>query len=186
MKVTISTPTTSADYEMTTTGLIELTKLALMYSIEHDAKKILDKTPEPSPAFKKITITTPPATKETAVAEKPMPTISDTQKQYEPKAPAGYTGFILVECVECGKIHGFFTKVPVVNYTCKRCDATFELHSMRSAFVECKCGTKIRYKTNSRSRVISLECFKCYAPVDLELNEHNGTYVTMKEKRKHH
>ena len=173
---------------MTKEGLIEITKLALLYSIEHDAKKILEKTPEPSPAFEKITITTPPATKETAVATQVPDTIIDTEpvKEIPKKNKKGYSGFLMIECEECGREHTFYSKLPLSDHTCKQCRNTYPLNHIRNAISECKCGTTIRYKTNSKSRVLSIGCIKCHAPVDLELNEHTNTYVTMKEKKKHH
>lgn len=181
MRVTISTPTTTADYEMTKEGLVELTKLALRYS--------LDMTPEPSPAFEKITVTTPPATKETAEAKHPLPTIKidePAKSESSENEDKRYSGFMIVECENCRKQHVFFAKVAIGSQYCQKCGHETKLHDLKYVIADCKCGSHVRYKTNSKQRVLSVDCIKCQAPIDMELNGRTNTYVTMREKRKHH
>lgn len=191
MRVTISTPTTSANYEMTKEGLIEITKMALLYSVEQEAKKLLDKTPEPAPETKtaQIKINIPSATKETAEAKHPLPAIKidePAKSESSENEDKRYSGFMIVECENCGKQHVFFAKVAIGSQYCQKCGHETKLHDMKYVIADCKCGSHVRYKTNSKQRILGVDCIKCQAPIDLELNERNNSYVTMREKRKHH
>lgn len=90
-----------------------------------------------------------------------------------------YTGFLMVECEECGEIKCFCAKKPTYSFKCQ-CGHENALEELRFAYMECKCGKKSVYRTNSRRKNISGNCVECKAPVDLELNKGETAYVTIR------
>lgn len=95
----------------------------------------------------------------------------------EGKGP--YTGFLMVECEECGEIKCFCAKKPTYSFKCQ-CGHENVLEQLHFAYMECKCGKKAVYRTNSRRKTISGNCVECKAPVDLELNKGETAYVTIR------
>ena len=174
MKVTISTPTESAVFELTEVQLEELATKASFYNIKNTMLAHKDQTPPPTPKANTVeTVLLPMPPKK---AEPPKnPKIEERVKQ----GKTGYSGFIIMECETCGNVRTFYTKESIEFNYCKECGKATELKVMRKVKAECKCGNKIRYKTNSKSPIIGIDCFICGAPIDLEFNPRTKAYSTM-------
>lgn len=96
-------------------------------------------------------------------------------EQHEPEE---YKGFLLIKCKHCGKVKGFCAKTPITEYTCE-CGGKTELHNLKPAFLNCKCGERYKYKTNITDETFDYNCLNCGSPVDLELNSRRNTYATI-------
>lgn len=101
-------------------------------------------------------------------------------KQEEQHEPEEYRGFLLVKCKHCGKVKGFCAKTPITEYTCE-CGGKTELHDLKPAFLNCKCGGRYKYKTNITDEKFDYACLNCGSPVDMELNSRRNTYVTISD-----
>lgn len=95
------------------------------------------------------------------------------------KTDDGYKGFLLCECLSCGKIRGFHSKYPVSDYVCE-CGSTLPLRNLRPAHIHCKqCGAGFKYMTNVKKLFFKYSCLNCGAQVDLKLNSRDTAYVTV-------
>lgn len=95
-----------------------------------------------------------------------------------PVAKPEFKGFLYIKCEECGKFKGFMPKSPISEYRCD-CGHTTPLKDMRVLKAECKCGQKFKYLTNAKDNVISMDCFNCGSPIDLEYHDKKQEYVTI-------
>lgn len=96
-----------------------------------------------------------------------------------PSKPS-YKGFMYLVCEKCGKFKGFMPKNPISEYRCD-CGHTTKLEGMKAMYVVCKCGQKFKYLTNSAGSTLSIDCYNCGAPVDLEYHEKNQVYQTIQD-----
>lgn len=96
----------------------------------------------------------------------------------EEKSMGGYTGLLLVKCEQCGKVHGFRSKLPITHSRCN-CGHETKLHDLCAAHLRCKCGRGFTYQTNMNEERFDFHCFNCGNPVDLERNKRGNAYVTM-------
>ena len=108
------------------------------------------------------------------------------RKQANPKPDNGvdegqgpYTGFLMVECEECGEVKCFCAKKDTYGFKCQ-CGHVTALENLRYAYMECKCGKRSVYRTNINRPTASGTCVACSAPVDLELNRGGTKYVTIR------
>lgn len=99
----------------------------------------------------------------------------EAQPDYEPEE---YKGFLLIKCEHCGKLKGFCAKTPIREYSCE-CGGKTELHDLKVAHLNCKCGNHYKYKTNITEERFDYKCLNCGSPVDMELNSRRNTYVTI-------
>lgn len=99
-------------------------------------------------------------------------------KSKESAAVPGYKGFLYIKCEGCGKIKGFCVKAPLREHRCD-CGHTTRLKDLKPLYVKCKCGESFDYMTNLIENVVTIDCLKCGAPVDLEYHEKNNKYTTI-------
>lgn len=102
------------------------------------------------------------------------------QQQEEQHEPEEYRGFLLIKCKHFGKVKGFCAKTPITEHICE-CGGKTELHDLKPAFLNCKCGGRYKYKTNITDEKFDYNCLNCGSPVDLELNSRRNTYVTISD-----
>ena len=112
-------------------------------------------------------------------SDEPSPTRNP--KVPEPPTKIEFKGFLYLKCDKCGKFKGFMPKNPISRYRCN-CGHTSVLKDMRVMRVDCKCGQKFKYLTNAKDSTISIDCFTCGSPIDLEYHERKQEYVTMTEE----
>ena len=124
-------------------------------------------------------VTPAPATIPLKLVEelKTMQPVSDTSASLKP-APKAYVGYLYVKCESCGKTKGFCVKTPIKRHSCE-CGHATALENMKPMTAKCKCGAYFKYLTNLTDSVVSIDCHKCGAPVDLEYHEKNNEYTTI-------
>ena len=89
-----------------------------------------------------------------------------------------YTGFLLIQCEDCGKIRGFCAKSPISSYICE-CGPSTRLNDLKPALLRCrKCGENFKYKTNIQSERFAYSCLNCGKRNRLFLNSDGDTYIT--------
>ena len=109
------------------------------------------------------------------------------QQQAEPEAEAQTVrpvkGFLIIKCRRCGATRSFFLKDYATATRCAGCGAEIPLDGnlLRPAYMKCPdCENELKYRTNFTGERIELNCKKCGAPVDLELNGKGTAYNTIK------
>lgn len=111
---------------------------------------------------------------ERMAAEKPTRKVSGPEQQ---QAPREYTGFLLIECEQCGDRHAFNAKMPISAYRCRECGGRTPLDVMSRLRVVCECGRSYGYMTNIQTdRPMDVACFNCGCPVAVEWNDRRGRY----------
>ncbi len=106
--------------------------------------------------------------------------IPDRQPVEAPEGePKQYKGFLLIRCGKCGKLHGFCAKAPIAQYQCRDCGGFTPLHDLTSLQLHCKCGGRLKYKTNVLEDTFTYNCLTCGAPVDLAFNKKAHAYQTV-------
>ena len=164
MKIRIDTPVVRLSADLTEEQVAEILGIALDYATGLDSHSSHEpKTPTP------------------VVETSPEPT--EPVMQWNPKAPepiktVEFKGFLYLKCEECGKFKGFMPKTPISNYRCD-CGHITQLKGMMVMRVNCKCGAKFKYLTNAKDSVISIDCYNCGSPVDLEYHERKQEYLTI-------
>lgn len=118
---------------------------------------------------------------ETAARENPVYEAVGPEPIQESGAAAGYTGFLHIQCPECGEISSFCAKKPIKEYTCKNCGAHEKLENLTSLYVDCECGRHSIYRTNRPEEMFDIACIDCGAPVAVEWNDKKGIYQTIKQ-----
>lgn len=113
---------------------------------------------------------TEPVKKVVRESTTPIPATPKTQKEYK--------GFLYIECEECGNFKAFMPKTPINRFRCD-CGHETKLQDLKEMYVDCKCGKSFKYMTNAKDSVISIECYACGAPVDLEYHERKDNYQTI-------
>lgn len=91
-----------------------------------------------------------------------------------------YSGFLIVKCEACGKIHAFCSRFPGISHSqCTACGHITKLDSMRPAYVRCKrCGREYKYRTNIQDTEFTIDCLNCNEPVTLRLGTKGTAFVT--------
>ena len=92
----------------------------------------------------------------------------------------GYTGFLHIRCEHCGKTKTFCTKHQLSYYSCKECGEKTELKDLKLAFINCECGSRLKYFTNETADLIELNCINCGMPVALKYNAKKKLYETIR------
>lgn len=188
MQITMKTPFGEMNFDMPQEKVSDLMQRAFQYAAGQEPPKTSPTAPpvaqEPSKA--PDTAIKPQSRVERmfgnfkaaqGAAQSTAPTAAQSEP---PKGPESYKGFLLVKCEECGKIRGFCAKTPATSSRCE-CGHRTELHGMRIAHLECKCGSRFTYHTNITEEVFDYPCLHCGSPVDLRLNKRGDTYVTIKD-----
>lgn len=201
MQVTIKTPFGESNLEMEADKVQALYNLAVKFATSSSAegeKRITEGEKRIADDEKRITAARSVAKQpvETVKAEnKPHRRIdslfghfsaSQAQRQTEPEPGCeenrqdqeGYRGFLIIRCAECGQTKGFCAKTPITTYRCD-CGARTELHDLKRVFMNCKCGSTYKYKTNITDERFEHTCLNCGSPVDLQLNGRRNTYITI-------
>ena len=96
------------------------------------------------------------------------------------REPRGYSGFLHIHCEHCGKIKTFCTKHQLSYYNCKECGEKTELKDLKLAFINCECGSRLKYFTNETAELIELNCINCGMPVALKYNAKKKLYETIR------
>lgn len=97
-----------------------------------------------------------------------------------PQEKTGYKGFLHIVCPECGESASFCAKSPITERTCRKCGHNIHLEELVDVDMNCECGKKSRYKTNSKEQMLEINCIECGAPVAMSWNEKKKTYQTIK------
>lgn len=163
MKIRIDTPVARLTADLTEEQVAEILGIALDYAVGY----------EPSNSSK-------PQTPTTVVVTAPAP--AEPVQIRNPKLPdppikTEFKGFLYLKCEECGKFKPFMPKTPISKYRCD-CGHTTYLKDMKAVRVKCKCGASFKYLTNATDTVLSIDCYNCGSPVDLEYHERKKEYVT--------
>lgn len=111
----------------------------------------------------------------------PVPVPPKEPKKEIPKestSKSAFKGFLYIKCEKCGQFKAFMPKTPISKYHCD-CGHTTRLEVMTPMKVNCKCGKHFSYQTNALDSTISINCFSCGAPVDLEYHEKRNEYLTI-------
>lgn len=124
------------------------------------------------------------------IPEKMIPPQEPTQEEKEvvlmeterclAREPRGYSGFLHIHCEHCGKTKTFCTKHQLSYYNCKECGEKTELKDLKLAFINCECGSQLKYFTNETADLIELNCINCGMPVALKYNAKKKLYETIR------
>ena len=96
------------------------------------------------------------------------------------REPRGYSGFLHIHCEHCGKIKTFCTKHQLSYYNCKEFGEKTELKDLKLAFINCECGSRLKYFTNETADLVELNCINCGMPVALKYNAKKKLYETIR------
>lgn len=92
----------------------------------------------------------------------------------------GYRGFLYVKCVHCGNEWGLNAREERTSVHCNNCGKDTELSDVVRAYVNCECGGRFTYLTNSTEACFDINCLKCRAPVPLMYNKAKRCYETIR------
>lgn len=142
-------------------------------SSAEDMESADNQKPAIRPYFKSVPI---PNKTELAVGD-----AAQKQKtQRNPNTSDGYSGFLFLRCPHCGHDRGFFTRERLKVSRCKNCGESSDLKKLVRMEVLCKCGKNISYRTNIADvDTLSINCFACGSPIDLEWNRKRNQFETM-------
>lgn len=91
-----------------------------------------------------------------------------------------YHGFLYIRCEICGKITGYYAGKNTDSYYCKECGSrTLFTEPLIPMQVNCKCGSRFRYRTNLTEKTAEMPCLECGAPVPMRYNGKKKEYQTM-------
>ena len=164
MRIRIETPIAKLTADLTEEQIANVLELTLSHAIGVHTP-VVPKSSNPTP----IAVSAP------APAE-PVPTW--TPKVPDFPAKTEYRGFLYLQCEECKKFKGFMPRVPLSAYRCD-CGHVTTLTDMKVMRVDCKCGAKFKYLTNTKDKLVTMDCHNCGSPVDLEYHERKQEYVTI-------
>lgn len=168
MRISITTPFGEMKFDLPTVKTTALIRTALQYAAESES---LETPVSPSQMSDKIRL----QNHYERFYEEDSGMSIEAQGEHE-----GYKGFLIVECEHCGKTRGFCAKQPVSSYVCE-CGQRTELHGLKTAHLQCKCGSHYIYRTNISEMRFDFPCLNCGNPVDLELNRRGDTYITIEK-----
>lgn len=98
----------------------------------------------------------------------------------------GYSGFLMIRCQHCGKIHGRALKQRTTSFRCPDCQGETALSDLKTLYMNCpNCGKNARYKTNMdpEEGIFDVICLQCSSPVSIIYNERYHIFSTVEEKR---
>lgn len=178
MNVTVKTPFAQIDLKMSEHHAKELLRIAFEYSVFDTAPIDHAETapnPDSAPAPVEIAPREPAPT-----ADKPK---SRTERLFGDRSTWNtpqetYTGFLYVECEECGKRKAFHARFPATFHKCD-CGHHTTLKNLVPMSVKCKCGASYKYKTNVRDDLFQMKCYTCGNSVDMERHPKNDTFITV-------
>jgi len=100
--------------------------------------------------------------------------------------PAGWKGFLIIRCPDCGEVRTFFARDYQTSHRC-RCGCEIELADLIPAYVNCgKCGKRLKYRTNIKDDYpVTVNCLDCKAPIDMAVNARGTAMVPVEELRNH-
>ena len=159
MKIRIDTPIAKLTADLTEEQVAEILARTLDYAVGSNSHV----PPEPKP----VVVTVP--------LHPPLP-VRTPKTTDSPKLK--FQGFLYIQCEECGQFKGFMPKTPLTDYRCD-CGHTTPLHDARVMRVDCKCGQKFKYLTNTKENIVTIDCYNCGSPVDLEFHERKQEYTTI-------
>ena len=166
MKIRIETPIAVLSADLTKEQVTDVLGLALDYAVGLDSNSLSE------PMIPEATMETHPVPAEPVQMEThPIQTTPMNE----------YRGFLYLKCEECGKQKGFMPKIPITKYRCD-CGHITYLKDMKAMRVSCKCGAKFKYTTNIKDSTVSIDCYNCGSPVDLEYHERKHEYLTIEEE----
>jgi len=164
MKIRIDTPIARLTADLPEEQVAEILGITLDYATGFEPSTFLEsKTLAP-------VVETAPAPAEPVVKWNP--------KAPEPIKTVEFKGFMHIKCEECGKFKSFMPKTPISRHRCD-CGHTTALTDMKVMRVNCKCGATFKYLTNATDSMISIDCYSCGSPVDLEYHERKKEYLTI-------
>lgn len=169
MKISLNSPVARLAVDLPEEHVTALLRMALNYASGMTGDIELDEKPVKAPA-EKIVVAAP-----ATIHKAPTEPAGEIQKP----APKAYTGYLYVKCESCGKTKGFCVKTPIKRHSCE-CGHATALENLKPMTAKCKCGAYFKYLTNLTDTVVSIDCHKCGAPVDLEYHEKNNEYTTIK------
>lgn len=189
MQITMITPFGEMKFDMAATAASEIIQTAFKYAARYEEQ---GEPAEVAPA-PPVVRQEPPELHKTN--ERPhrrvdslfggysglMGQASEEKQPEEAREPEEYKGFLLIKCEKCGKIRGFCAKTPTNKHRCE-CGHITELHDLKRAYLECKCGGRYKYNTNVTDDTFDYPCLNCGSPVDMELNKRRNAYVTIGAK----
>ena len=176
MRVEIRSPLVRLSVDLTADQVIVLAREAIDMAADMDEEEADDGIivegfvpPEPEPPPQSETLT--------AEAEEVAPVVE------EPTTPAvkprKYSGFLHLRCAHCGEVKTFCAKVPIERYICG-CGKKTLLGELHKIGFQCECGKWYEYRTNLADEIITMNCFACGSPVDLEWNRKCREYTKMR------
>lgn len=184
MKVSIKTPFAEMSLEMSQYSAMQLLRQAMESAY---------KTPPREPVSKEESTPVDDKELEKENSEKPAPksrveamfgsketwnTPKESRQAKPDEDKQTYKGFLLIRCEKCGRVKAYCAKYPTAAHRCE-CGQSTELEDLIPVYAECKCGGEFKYRTNIRDPQITIDCLKCNAPIDLELNKRETAYVTI-------
>lgn len=100
--------------------------------------------------------------------------------------PAGWKGFLIIRCPDCGEVKTFFARDYQTSTHC-RCGCDIELVDLIPAYVNCgKCGKSLKYRTNIKDDYpVTVDCLDCKSPIDLAVNARGTAMVPIEKLRNH-
>lgn len=110
---------------------------------------------------------------------KPEPPAEVPESEPAAEEPKKFSGFLHLRCRHCSSVKSFCAKAPIDSFQCNYGHRT-ELRGLRKIQFNCECGKFFRYQTNLEDDVITMDCFTCGSPVDLEWNRKKQAYEKMK------
>lgn len=164
MKIRIDTPLAKLTADLTEEQVAEILGIALDYAVGFE-RPIQPESIDPTPV-------------EVSAPVPVEPVIMRNPTSPNPTEIVEYKGFMYIECEKCHKFKAFMPKTPISKYRCD-CGYTTHLTSMRTMRVDCKCGSKFKYLTNALEGLLSIDCYNCGSPVDLEYHERKKEYTTI-------
>lgn len=168
MKISLNSPVARLTVDLPEEDVMALLRIALNYASGRTGDIQLEEKPVKAPAVK-ITAENP-----STIPKKSYVPAEEIKKP----APRAYQGYLYVKCESCGKTKGFCVKTPIKKHSCE-CGHATALENMKPMTAKCKCGAYFKYLTNLTDSVVSIDCHKCGAPVDLEFHEKNDEYTTI-------
>lgn len=166
MKLELYTSDISLTVDLNPEKVTEILRLALDYSCGIDHGSPVTIPPVVSPI------------KPPVINENPAPKEYKKELPKESTSKPGFSGFLYIRCEECGKFKGFMPKTPITKYRCD-CGHTTHLEVMTPMKVNCKCGAQFKYQTNALDSTVSIDCYSCGSPVDLEYHGKKNEYLTI-------
>lgn len=91
-----------------------------------------------------------------------------------------YRGFMYIKCPHCGEIKAFCSKEEMSFFRCPHCSEKTQLEDLTRMYLNCECGRKSSYWTNTFEELFDVNCVHCGNPVPVVYNAKKKIYETMR------